>query len=46
MIVTTVKLPLRFGFGSYNEPKKILDVGINVEDVIKITAECELNMSN
>lgn len=46
VIVTTVKLPLRFGFGSYNEPKKILDVGINVEDVIKITAEGELNMSN
>jgi hypothetical protein len=44
--VTLVKLPLRFGYGSYNEPKKVLDCGIDVEDIIKITPEGELNMSD
>lgn len=45
-IVTTVELPLKFGYGSYNEPKKILSTNINVEDIVKITAEGELNMSD
>lgn len=44
--VTSVKLPLRFGYGSYNEPKKLLNTAINVEDIIKITPEGELNMSD
>jgi hypothetical protein len=44
--VTLVKLPLKFGYGSYNEPKVILDHGIQVEDIIRLTAEGELNMSN
>jgi ethanolamine utilization protein EutQ (cupin superfamily) len=44
--VTTAKLPLKFGYGSYNEPKKILSHGINVDDVISIVAEGELNMSD
>jgi hypothetical protein len=44
--VTLVKLPLKFGYGSYNEPKKLLDTGIDVEDIIKITPEGELNMSD
>jgi hypothetical protein len=45
--VTKVKLPLRFGFGSYNEPMKVLDcpISINVEDIKAIVAEGELNMS-
>lgn len=30
-------LPLRFGFGSHNEPMKILNNGVNVEDVIYIS---------
>lgn len=33
---TKAKLPLMFGFGSYNEPMKILNCGINVEDVAVI----------
>ena len=45
-IITLVKLPLRFGYGSYNEPKKLLDYNIDVEDILKIVAEGELNMSN
>ena len=44
--VTTVKLPLKFGYGSYNEPKQLLNTGIDVEDFIKITPEGELNMSD
>ena len=34
---TEVQLPLRFGYGSYNEPKKVLDKGIDVADVIEIS---------
>ena len=45
-MVTKAKLPLKFGYGSYNEPKVILDHGIQVEDIIRLTAEGELNMSN
>ena len=30
-------LPLRFGFGSYNEPMKILNNGVNVNSVISIS---------
>lgn len=37
VMVTTVKLPLKFGYGSYNEPKKLLGTDINVDDIIKIT---------
>lgn len=44
--VTKVKLPLKFGYGSYNEPKKLLNTGIDVDDIIKITPEGELNMSD
>jgi hypothetical protein len=44
--VTLVKLPIKFGYGSYNEPRKILDQDIDVEDIIKITPEGELNMSD
>jgi hypothetical protein len=44
--VTLVKLPLKFGYGSYNEPKKLLSTDIDVEDIIKITPEGELNMSD
>jgi len=43
--VTLVKLPIRFGYGSYNEPRKMLDHNIDVDDIIKITPEGELNMS-
>jgi hypothetical protein len=43
--VTLVKLPIKFGYGSYNEPKKILGHNIDVEDIIKLVAEGELNMS-
>lgn len=34
--VTEVKLPIKFGYGSFNEPKKLLDKGIDVDDVISI----------
>lgn len=34
---TKAKLPLIFGFGSYNEPMKVLNCGINVEDVVSIS---------
>jgi hypothetical protein len=44
--VTTAKLPLKFGYGSYNEPKKVFGTGINIEDIISIAAEGELNMSD
>jgi hypothetical protein len=44
--VTLVKLPLKFGYGSYNEPKKLLSTDIDVEDIVKITPEGELNMSD
>ena len=33
---TKANLPLRFGYGSYNEPMKILSQGINVTDIISI----------
>ncbi len=47
VMVTQTKLPLRFGYGSYNEPKLVFNTGgIQVEDIIKITAVGELNMSN
>ena len=42
--VTETTLPLKFGYGSYNEPRKVLDKGINVDDIISITAVGELNM--
>ena len=46
--VTTVKLPLKFGYGSFNEPRKLLNVSvsIDVEDIIGIVAEGELKLSN
>ena len=44
--VTTVTLPLKFGYGSYNEPRKLLNHDIDVDDIIGIVAEGELNMSN
>jgi len=44
--VTTCKLPLKFGYGSFNEPKKLLNTGIDVDDIIKITPIGELNMSD
>ena len=37
--VTTAKLPLRFGYGSLNESRKLLDYNIDVEDIIKIVQE-------
>jgi len=42
--VTTTKLPLRFGYGSYNEPRKVLPIGIDVDDIISIVAEGELDV--
>lgn len=33
---TIVEFPLRFGYGSYNEPRKILNSGINSDDIISI----------
>ena len=44
--ITQGKLPLRFGYGSFNEPKKLLDYNIDIEDIIKITPEGELNLSD
>ncbi len=44
--VTTVKLPIKFGFGSYNEPMKVMNYDINVEDIVSIVAEGELTMSD
>jgi len=44
--VTLAKMPLKFGYGSYNEPRKLLNCGIDLDDIIKITPEGELNMSN
>lgn len=40
------KLPLKFGYGSYNEPKVILNQGIQVEDIISIEAEGEMSISS
>lgn len=45
VIETQTKLPLRFGYGSYNEPKLEMNTGIEVMDIIKITAVGESNMS-
>lgn len=36
---TKAVLPLRFGFGSYNEPMKVLNYGIDVQDIVLISAE-------
>ena len=33
---TVVELPVKFGFGSYNEPKKVLNKGINADHVLEI----------
>lgn len=33
---TSIKLPIEFGFGSYNEPKKIINHDINIEDIVAI----------
>lgn len=44
--VSTLTLPIRFGYGSYNEPRKILDYPIDVDDIISIVAEGELNISD
>lgn len=44
--VTRAELPLKFGYRSYNEPMIVLSYGIQVEDIVKLTAEGELNMSN
>lgn len=43
-IITTVKLPIKFGYGSYNQPMKIKDMDINVEDIISIEAEGEMQL--
>ena len=32
-----VQLPLRFGYGSYNEPAKVFGTGIDVANVIEIS---------
>jgi ethanolamine utilization protein EutQ (cupin superfamily) len=45
-LITTVKLPLNFGYGSYNEPKKVFNCNIDVDDIISIVAEGELNITN
>lgn len=34
--ITIVDFPLRFGYGSYNEPRKLLNSGINSDDIISI----------
>ncbi len=44
--VTTADLPIKFGYGSYNEPRKILNMDINVDDIISIIPEGTLNMSD
>lgn len=46
IMVTTAKLPLRFGYGSFNEPKKLLDYNIDVEDIVKIVQEGCLGLSD
>ena len=33
---TVVEFPLRFGYGSYNEPRKLLNNRINSDDIISI----------
>ncbi len=33
---TEVTLPLRFGYGSYNDGRMLLDYGIKVDDIISI----------
>lgn len=37
-ITTTVitSFPINFGYGSYNEPKKIINLDVNIEDIISI----------
>jgi hypothetical protein len=42
--VTTVKLPIEFGYGSYNEPRKIKNMDINVDDIISMEAEGEMQL--
>jgi len=37
---------LRFGYGSLNEPKKLLDYNIDVEDIVKIVQEGCLGLSD
>lgn len=33
---TVVSVPIKFGFGSYNEPMKVKGYDINVDDIISI----------
>jgi hypothetical protein len=40
---TVVELPIRFGYSNYNEPKKVLYAGIDVDDIISIEADLMLN---
>lgn len=43
-ITTSYKLPLQFGYGSYNEPKVLLNSGgIQVQDIISVEAEGEMS---
>jgi len=44
--VTPVTLPIKFGYDSYNKPRKILNTDIDVDDIISIVSEGELNMSD
>lgn len=45
-VTTTIsyQLPLQFGYGSYNEPKVLLNSGgIQMQDIISIEAEGEMS---
>lgn len=33
---TRLSFPLEFGYGSYNEPKKIRNISINIDDIVSI----------
>lgn len=35
---TQVELPIKFGYGSYNEPRKLLNHDIDVDHIISISA--------
>lgn len=39
--ITKVQLPIKFGYGSYNQPKKIINIDINIENIVGISAEEE-----
>lgn len=45
--VTEVTFPIKFGFGSFNEPKKVFEAsGLNADDVLEINIATDIIHGN